>query len=226
MLEKFRAAGRLTGNVSTAEITDATPAAAASHINARDCQGPGDMAACPTARKSVGGKGSIAEQLVDNQVDVLLGGGLDRFTQPLEDASETVLDYATMKWGYRSVTTAAELDAITDLSDGPVLGLFAPSNMTPKYLPLVATPPPGSGSPTTRCEPADTGTQPDLATMTRTAIDLLDNPDGLLPPGRERDDRQAGARPGHLWCDRGRGEARRDRRGGAGLPARRTPTPW
>ena len=101
VLEKFRAAGRLTGNVSTAEITDATPAAAASHINARDCQGPSDMAACPTARKSASGKGSIAEQLVDNQVDVLLGGGLDRFTQPLEDASETVLGYATSTWGYR-----------------------------------------------------------------------------------------------------------------------------
>ena len=180
VLEKFRDAGRLTGNVSTAEITDATPAAAASHINARDCQGPSDMAACPTARKSVAGKGSIAEQLVDNQVDVLLGGGMDRYTQPLEDESERVLDYATKKWGYRPVTTAAELDAITDLSGGPVLGLFAPSNMTPKYAPLVATPPPGSGSPTTRCQPADTGTQPDLATMTKTAIDLLDNPDGFF----------------------------------------------
>ena len=99
------------------------------------------MASCPTARKSASGKGSIAEQLVDHQVDVLLGGGMDRFTQPIEDASETVLAYATSTWGYRSVTTETELDAITDLSDGPVIGLFAPSNMTPKYLPLVATPP-------------------------------------------------------------------------------------
>lgn len=180
VLERFRAAGKLTGNVSTAEITDATPAAAAAHVNSRACQGPSDMATCPTARRSAGGKGSIAEQLVDNQVDVLLGGGMGRFAQPLEDGSQTVLGYAMEKWGYRSVTTEDGLEAVTDLSDGPVLGLFATSNMTPKYLPLVATPPPGAGSPTTRCRPADPGTQPDLATMTRTAIDLLDNPDGFF----------------------------------------------
>ena len=180
VLEKFRAAGRLTGNVSTAEITDATPAAAASHVNARECQGPRDMAACPRARKSVSGKGSIAEQLVDNQVDVLLGGGLDRFTQPLEDASRRCWPTPRARGATAPSPTETELDAITDLSDGPVLGLFAAGNMTPKYLPLVATPPPGSGSPNARCERADTGTQPDLATMTETAIDLLDNPEGFF----------------------------------------------
>ena len=68
VLEKFKKAGKLTGNVSTAEITDATPAAAASHINARACQGPANMSSCPSARKSAGGKGSVAEQLVDNKV--------------------------------------------------------------------------------------------------------------------------------------------------------------
>ena len=92
-----------TGDVSTAEITDATPAAAASHINARACQGPTDMAACPAALKSAGGIGSIAEQLVDNKVDVLLGGGTNRYAKTLEDGSETVLSYAQTKKGYRSV---------------------------------------------------------------------------------------------------------------------------
>ena len=64
------------GDVSTAEITDATPAVLASHISLRGCQGPTDMAHLPAARrKAAGGLGSIAEQEVDHKVDVLLGGG-------------------------------------------------------------------------------------------------------------------------------------------------------
>ncbi|MET0931554.1 MAG: alkaline phosphatase, partial [Aeromicrobium sp.] len=83
VLEKYKKQGKRTGNVSTAEITDATPAAAASHINLRACQGPTDItpANCPAAKKSNGGKGSIAEQLVDNKIDVILGGGLNRYNQ-------------------------------------------------------------------------------------------------------------------------------------------------
>ena len=127
VLEIFARLGRRTGNVTTADITDATPAAAAAHVNARSCQDPTTMDACPSARKSAGGKGSIAEQLVDNEVDVLLGGGSARWDRLLEDGSQTLLDYATSAHGYRPVGTAADLDAVDDLSDGPVLGLFAPT---------------------------------------------------------------------------------------------------
>ena len=67
------------GNVSTAEITDATPAVLAAHISQRGCQGPANMAACPTETKAAGGLGSIAEQEVDHKIDVLLGGGRARF---------------------------------------------------------------------------------------------------------------------------------------------------
>lgn len=179
VLEKFKAMGKRTGDVSTAEITDATPAAAASHVNARACQGPANMATCPTARKSVGGKGSIAEQLVDTKVDVLLGGGANRYAQTLEDGSETVLSYATTKKGYRSVANATQLDAVTSLSGGPVLGLFSGSHMTRKYAPLVAAAG-GAGSATTKCTPQDRGTQPTLAAMTTKAISLLDNPSGFF----------------------------------------------
>ena len=93
VLEKYKAQGKLIGNITTSEITDATPAAAASHINARACQGPADMADCTTAKKSNGGKGSIAEQLVDNKIDVLMGGGKNRYDQAT-DAGPTVLSYA------------------------------------------------------------------------------------------------------------------------------------
>lgn len=179
VLEHFQAAGKRVGDVSTAEITDATPAAAASHINARACQGPANMATCPSALKSAGGKGSIAEQLVDHQVDVLLGGGANRYAQTLEGSSTTVLDYAKGTRGYRSVGTAAELDAVTSLAGGPVLGLFTGANMTRKYAPLVATAA-GAGSPTTKCATQDRGTQPTLQQMTAKAISLLDNPNGFF----------------------------------------------
>lgn len=172
VLEKFKKDGKLVGNVSTAEITDATPAAAAAHINARACQGPANMATCSSAKKANGGKGSVAEQLVDSGTDVLLGGGAARFAQAT-DAGPTVNAYATSK-GYRTVTDKAGLAAISTLEDGPVLGLFADGNMSPVYQPLVATAPPGAGSPTSTCQAADRGTQPEFAAMTQKAIDLLD----------------------------------------------------
>lgn len=190
VLEKYRAQGKRTGNVSTAAITDATPAAAAAHINLRACQGPQDMANCGYAKKANGGKGSVAEQLVDNRIDVILGGGRNRYMQAT-DAGPTVLDYAKSQRSYRDVKTKAEMDAITSLDGGPVLGLFSGGtdanptstsgeNMKPLYDPLVAAAPPGAGSPTQRCTVADRGTQPRLAEMTKKAIDLLDNPKGFF----------------------------------------------
>ena len=180
VLEKFQAAGKRVGDVSTAEITDATPAAAASHINARACQGPANMAACPSALKSApGGKGSISEQLVDHRIDVLLGGGANRYAQTLEGSSTTVLDYAKTTKGYRSVSTSAELDAVTDLSGGPVLGLFSGGNMTRKYAPLVAVAG-GATTGTGKCVEQTRGTQPTLQQMTDKAIKLLDNPNGFF----------------------------------------------
>lgn len=178
VLQKFRKAGKRTGNVTTAELTDATPAAAASHINNRACQGPANMATCQPALKSKGGKGSIAEQLVDNQVDVLLGGGGSRYAQATE-AGPTVRDYARSEHDYRVVTTRSALSGVKSLDDGPVLGLFADGNLTPRYAPLVARPG-GVGGPEQRCSAADRGNQPSQAEMTRKAIELLDNEDGFF----------------------------------------------
>ena len=178
VLEKYAAAGKRTGNVSTAEITDATPAAAASHINNRACQGPANMATCQSALKSNGGKGSIAEQLVDNDVDVILGGGASRYAQATQ-AGPTVRQYAEDQLGYRVVSDKAGLAGVSSVEDGPVLGLFASGNMTPYYSPLVAQPG-GAGSASTTCQPANRGNQPSLSEMTRKAIELLDNEDGFF----------------------------------------------
>jgi alkaline phosphatase len=185
VLEKYARKGKRTGNITTSEVTDATPAAAASHINNRGCHGPANMAGCPSALKASGGKGSIAEQLVDNEVDVLMRGAAARYAQatepaPAPGAGRTVLQYAKDEYGYRDVDTASEMNAITSLSGGPVLGLFAQVNMTPMYQPLVASPPPGAGGPTTKCQPADRGEQPTLSEMTDKSIDLLHNRKGFF----------------------------------------------
>ena len=179
VLEAYARSGRRTGSVTTADITDATPAAAAAHVNDRTCQDSTTMAACPAALKSAGGRGSIAEQLLDTGVDVLLGGGQQRFDRPLEDGSASLLEHATADRGYRSVRTADELAAVDDLDGGRLLGLFAPVHLTRRYAPLEARP----GGATTddgRCVEQDRGTEPTLEQMTATAIALLDDPDGFF----------------------------------------------
>ncbi len=178
VLEKYKKQGKLVGNITTSEITDATPAAAGSHINARACQGPANMADCAPARKANGGKGSIAEQLVDNKIDVLMGGGAARYAQAT-DAGPTVLSYAQSTHQYRLVEDATGLSNVTSLAGGPVLGLFTSGNMTPMYKPLVATAA-GAGGPQTKCTPEDRGNQPDLSAMTKKSIELLDNPNGFF----------------------------------------------
>ena len=181
VLEKYKKQGKRTGNVSTAEITDATPAAAGSHINLRECQGPANMAKCGYAKKSAtpAGQGSIAEQLVDNKIDVLLGGGAQRYAQTT-DAGSTVLDYAKSdKLKYQVVETADALKSVSTLANGPILGLFTGVNMLPRYQPLLATAA-GAGGPDTKCVSSVRGTQPTLAEMTDKAIQLLDNDKGFF----------------------------------------------
>lgn len=181
VLEQFRAQGKRTGNVTTSELTDATPAAAASHINARNCKGPANMADCAPARKVNGGKGSIAEQLVDNKVDVLLGGARGSYTQNIDAEPKTVLQYAKDKHGYRELATKADLAGVTSLAGGPVLGLFANTNLTPMFAEKKAVAG-GAGGAETRCDAAVRGDQPTLSEMTTKALELLskDNDKGFF----------------------------------------------
>lgn len=172
-----------TGDVSTADITDATPAVLASHVNSRDCKGPQDMAQCPQDTKSNGGSGSIAEQEVDHGVDVLLGGGRDRYEQRItggQYAGQTVTDSAKAQ-GYNVVTNTSELQSAG--SDGKLLGLFAPGNMALEWSGQLAAPEPGTGP--QRCQegqrPPD---QPSLEAMTNKALEILDQGKGAKGKGK------------------------------------------
>ncbi|HEX5621249.1 MAG TPA: alkaline phosphatase, partial [Solirubrobacteraceae bacterium] len=171
ILEIARKQGKKTGNVSTAEITDATPAALNSHISLRGCQGPNDTrTTCPTETKAAGGLGSIAEQTIDTKVDVVLGGGRNRFLQPLAAGGTTnVIDYAKSK-GYQYVENAAGLEGVK--SGKPVLGLFNPSNMTTEWTGPIATL--GDGVPAHKCTTTNRpATEPSLSAMTTKALSLL-----------------------------------------------------
>ncbi len=173
VLEIAQRRGMKVGDVSTADVTDATPAVLAAHISARHCQGPANMAACPTETKAAGGLGSIAEQEVDHRVDVLLGGGLSRFTQEITggpDAGETVIESAEDK-GYSVVTDAAGLDAVHS-GYRPVLGLFTPSHMSLEWSGPAASL--GKGNEPVACDETNRpANEPSLAAMTDKAISLL-----------------------------------------------------
>ena len=127
--------GFKTGIVSTASITDATPASFYAHISTRDCENPDMMVGtdpyfdmvidCSPDLKSNGGLGSISEQLIDSGVHVALGGGMKHFTPLSEGSDQTVLELAKES-GYQLVSNATELDGS---GAGKLLGLFSPSTM-------------------------------------------------------------------------------------------------
>src|SRR5262249_4982323 len=174
VLEKAQHKGMKVGDVSTAEITDATPAVLASHMSLRGCQGPANMAACPTETKGAGGLGSIAEQEVDHKVDVLLGGGRARFEQTIGSgayAGKTVVQQA-QELGYRYVTDPHGLSTVG--SGKPVLGLFHSGNMSPEWTGPAASL--GKGNAPEACKEGQRpANEPSLAAMTRRALDLLNS---------------------------------------------------
>jgi alkaline phosphatase len=176
ILELAQHAGFNVGSVTTAELTDATPAVLASHINNRGCQGPTDMGPCAPFKKENGGPGSIAEQSVDHHVNVLLGGGLARFRQAITGGpyvGRTVVQSAQLQ-GYTVVFDAASLVAV---GGSHVLGLFNSGNMSLEWNGLQAMPFPGSGFPggQTCLEGQRPPGEPSLADMTIRAIALLDD---------------------------------------------------
>ncbi|MCL8012107.1 alkaline phosphatase [Streptomyces sp. AS02] len=174
ILELAQDYGYATGSVTTSELTDATPAVLASHATDRSCQGPADMAKCPTDTLAEGGPGSIAEQLVNHKVDVLLGGGRQRFDQEVTDGrykGQSVTEQARVL-GYRVVTDGASLEAAP--SGRPLLGLFARDDVPTEWTGKPAT---RAGTEWQRCvtsNPNRPPTTPSLADSAAKAIELLE----------------------------------------------------
>ncbi|MEK6344057.1 MAG: alkaline phosphatase [Curtobacterium sp.] len=177
LLELAKANGYKTGDVSTAEIQDATPAVQVAHVGSRSCYGP-DTAACGTDALQAGGLGSISEQLLDARPDVTLGGGSASFQQTAKAGQwegKTLFEQADER-GYQLVDDAAGLAAVRKADQRqPLLGLFTPGNFPTRYAPTTATVGGADAAPT-RCTPnparLDTGLS--LASLTNKSIDLLE----------------------------------------------------
>ncbi|MEU7558362.1 alkaline phosphatase [Streptomyces eurythermus] len=174
ILELAQKNGYATGSVTTAELTDATPAVLASHVTDRSCQGPADMAKCPVDTIAAGGPGSIAEQSVNHKVDVLFGGGKQRFDQKVTDGRYkglTVTEQAK-KLGYQVVTDDASMKSAKP--GKPVLGLFASGNVPVEW---TGKPAAVGGTDPQRCvtsNPNRPSTTPSLADSATKAIQLLE----------------------------------------------------
>lgn len=187
IMEMAKKAGKATGNVSTAELEDATPAAQVSHVTLRKCYGPEKTSElCAGNALENGGKGSIAEQLLNTRPDVTLGGGGKTFSERAkagEWQGKTLEEQAKLR-GYQWVSDLNALNGLSEASQQqPVLGLFAPGNMPVRWKGPKATYHGNNDGKTVTCEvngdrPA---TMPTLAQMTEKAIGLLSkNPNGFF----------------------------------------------
>jgi alkaline phosphatase len=222
-MEAAKKLGKWTGNVTTAEVTDATPAGPTAHVSQRACQGPADArSTCPTEAKvkadgttNAGALGSVAEQQVALRPDITFGAGRARFEQTLTPTagSETVVDKAKAE-GFQYLTTKTQMDALTTLGskpgDKPVLGLFHDkevdnnaANMVTEWKGKTAEVANLDGNPDT-CDTTHRATtapeEPALSAMSAKALDLLDKQQGdkgffLQVEGASIDKRDHAANP-------------------------------
>ena len=166
IMEQAKQAGYRTGNISTAEITDATPASQMSHALARGCQGPVYSAsACqdttitgaPLATDDVRVT-PIADQIARNgTADVILGGGLSRF----DTADEKALrDQGYTLLGSPASQTVATKTDLAKADGDKVFGLFNKGNLTIEKAKQANPAAPQAQEPT-------------LAEMTKKSIELL-----------------------------------------------------
>ena len=179
ILEMAKAAGLATGNVSTAELQDATPAALVSHVISRRCYGPTVTSEkCALNALEKGWKGSITEQLLNARADVTLGGGAKTFSETAtagEWKGKTLREQAQAR-GYQLVGDASSLAAISAANqDKPLLGLFSDGNMPVRWEGPKASLHGNIDKPAVTCTPnaKRTDSIPTLAAMTEKAIDLL-----------------------------------------------------
>lgn len=196
LFELAKAAGKATGNVTTAEIQDATPAVLESHSSERACYGPqgktdgtsnnASKQCLINQLKENGGIGSISEQLLDTRADVTIGGGSKYFRQTVQGGEykgKTVWEQAK-EMGFQAVENdPAAMNALQYKDGQPVLALMSDGNMPTKFNPSKATAKdPAKDANPTVCTPnagwlGNQGSS--LKDMTKKALDLLNaNPNG------------------------------------------------
>jgi len=129
ILERAKAGGMAVGLITNVQMTHATPAAFATHVDDRD--------------KMI----EIASQMLAAEVDVLLGGGEDEFLpagvtgcypEPGERSDGRDLTSEAMAAGYTYVCNSTDFAAVVPASTTRLLGLFADEGMSRPYSPSLA----------------------------------------------------------------------------------------
>ncbi|RUR07664.1 alkaline phosphatase [Brucella abortus] len=179
LIELAKEKGLGTGNVSTAELQDATPAVQVAHVTHRKCYDPTSTAEkCKDNALENGGPGSISEQLLNTRPDVTLGGGAKYFEDKARAGTwkgQTLSALAEAR-GYQLVRNADALSKVeTANQDKPVLGLFSPGNMPVRWKGPQAAHHGNLDREPVKCKVNEKRTAdiPTLAQMTEKAIDLL-----------------------------------------------------
>jgi alkaline phosphatase len=126
ILEEAKRQGKMTGLVTTTQVTHATPAAFAAHVENRNMMT------------------DIAVQIIDARVDVILGGGEDEFFPFTDigcfpeagerDDGRNLID-ESVAVGYTYVCDPASFSAIDPISTDRLLGLFADEGMPRPFSP-------------------------------------------------------------------------------------------
>ncbi len=127
--EQAKARGLALGIVSTARITHATPAAVYARSTDRDWESD---AAIPESQRGLGCD-DIAQQLVDADFDVALGGGRGAFFGADKGGRRLVAD-ADLPAAWAARTGGSYVESMAAMTaapmDRPLLGIFSPSHMS------------------------------------------------------------------------------------------------
>lgn len=169
LLERAEAAGMVTGVVTTARLTHATPAATYAHSVSRDWESDSDI---PASERALGCR-DIASQLIDfpfgDGLEVALGGGRRNFLPATQTDPEYPnktgkrLDGRNLmdEWEKRfpnakAIWNQKQFNAIEPEKTSHLLGLFEPSHMQYEH-----------------DRSKDRGGEPALHEMTAKALDIL-----------------------------------------------------
>ena len=112
LTKRAQEAGKAVGILSTARITHATPAAMYGHVPLRDLESDKDI------KEPFVGCKSLAQQMVESQAEVIMGGGFKEFSDTQMETLKTDFIYASNK---------TEMIAA---GDGKLRGLFSHSHMS------------------------------------------------------------------------------------------------
>jgi alkaline phosphatase len=114
LTDRSHSAGKSVGIVTTTRITHATPAAMFAHADNRNWESDNEV---PREAKDAGCK-SIAQQMVESEAEIIMGGGTSKF-------SENQLN--TLKTNYTFAENKADMK---NFKDGKLRALFSKSHMS------------------------------------------------------------------------------------------------